>query len=709
MTELWLGAALAVTGLAWIERRVVRGGGRRWPQRQRVAVATTLVSLLALLLVAPGLGLRYGQSLIPRVVAGGLFLVLLAYLAQLLPRVRPLLGARLTRAPGAVFFWLPLVVYLALMPWATKQRPPDGDEPYNLLVAHSLAYDLDADLTNNYDEAHSRAFMDRAIAPQKGDPRGPNGEYYSRHNVLLPMVLAPAYRLAGKHGALAVMCLFAAGLAWSMLRLARHFFADRPGPVLLAYFILAFTSPLLLYSHQVWVEIPAALLLTLALDAAWSLDVRRAGRLRAWLPVLIPIAILPLIKMRFVLVIGPLVLLLAWRLGRRSRRLVLLALAGCAALGLAILTFNYLRYDNLLKYHNLQHMSFYWNDPGRYPRGLVGLFFDSAFGLFATSPIWLLLLAPGRDKLKSVAQLAWIMAPYLLMLAPRSEWYGGWSPPFRYGCVALTLFALILVPSLERRRNGGARLVLGALGAATVALNLLWVTRPGWTYNISHGRTHLVDFLSRAQGIDLARFVPSAVRPNLALWIWPIVLAVGVALLWRLSLRRRRGLTALGACLPILLVAGTSLAAHRLPTRRVQVEDPYIEHRGGSLWPETWVVARTRFRGGWRLGSGDTLRVPLVPGGAWGALDLRYRTIGPYRPTLSFSAGSTAPLVTSPPLNGRWTTIPAGALPWPAGRRTLELTVELPPEAGPAAAILIDHLILSWSDEAPVDPASQRQ
>ncbi len=41
------------------------------------------------------------------------------------------------------------------------------------------------------------------------------------------------------------------------LRLSRHFFADRPGGALCAWAVLAFTPPLLLYSYQVWVEVPA--------------------------------------------------------------------------------------------------------------------------------------------------------------------------------------------------------------------------------------------------------------------------------------------------------------------------------------------------------------------------------------------------------------------------------------------------------------------
>ncbi len=69
--------------------------------------------------------------------------------------------------------------------------------------------------------------------------------------------------------------------------------------------------------------------------------------------------------------------------------------------------------------------------------------------------------------------------PYLVLVAPRSEWYGGWSPPFRYALVALPLLALALVPLLAERRRAGARALLTGLAALTLALTLVWLVAAG--------------------------------------------------------------------------------------------------------------------------------------------------------------------------------------------------------------------------------------
>jgi hypothetical protein len=698
MSEILVGVAIAVVGLTAVERTVRRAGGGRWPRRRRTALWGALALVLLALIASPRLGLRYGAALIPRACVGALFVLLTVHLWQLLPRLRPLLGGALPRRPHIVFFWLPLVVYLAWMPWATAQRPPDGDEPYYLLIAHSLAYDFDAELTNNYAAEDSLSFVDRALEPQPHDPRGPSGEMYSRHNVLLPLVVAPAYRLAGSHGALAVMCCFAAALCWTTLRLARHFFPQRPGPVLIAYFILAFTSPLLLYSHQVWVEIPAAWMLAIGLDGVLDLDDVKMRRPRAWLPLAAALLVLPLLKFRFLLVAVPLLPLLAWRLGRRGRRLVVLGLGACTLLAAAILMFNQLRYGNPLKYHDISRMSFYWTELGRYPRGLTGLFFDCAFGLFSTAPIWALMLAPGPGKARPLAPLAWIMAPYILLLIPRSEWYGGWSPPFRYGCVALPLFAFLLVPPLAGRRAAGPRLVLGALGAMTLALSALWVARPGWTYNIAHGRSHLVDFVSLGQGIDVSRFLPSAVRLNLALWLWPPALILAMALLWLWRRRTGNGPLWLGAATPVLGLALLAVASHRLPTRVIEAEDPYIVHSGGSIWPGDWVVGRTRFQGGWQLHPGDAISVPVVSGGRYCSLRFELKSLGKTRPVVRVRPGDSPPRRRRIGRPSGWTVLSIDDLAWPEGVRTLEISLPRRKTSEPQDAILLDRVSLAWSD-----------
>jgi hypothetical protein len=717
-----------------VHRLGVRVGARELSRAGTAGELAALALLLAIAFARPTLGLPHADEAI----AAGLLLVLAHRLSRQLPALRPLLGHRLGARPSSLFFWLPLTAYLAILPWSAGHRQPDGDEPYNLLLAHSLAYDGDTDLANNYAAGDWRHFMDHPIGPQPGDPVGPHGEIYSRHNALLPLLLAPAYRLAGKTGAQLVMAALAAALAWLTLRLARHYVAGRPGESLVAYAWVAFTPPLLLYSYQIWVEVPAALLAMAALDGILELAPgpsprsataaatpappssappspsaplpggREPGarRWRSWLAIGAPVLLLPPLKIRFILIAAPLLALAAWRAGRRpGHRRQLLALGSLLlALVAGILVYNQRMYSNPLKIHSWQEIDPYRHTVLDYLGGTLGLFYDCAFGLFGFAPIWLLLLPALALLVARRAPLPWHLAlltlPYLMAVTPRGEWYGGWSPPFRYALIALPLLAISLVPLLTGRWRPGARALIAGLGAVTLALTLIWVVMPGWTFNFADGRTYVLDHLASRLGADVARFFPSSVRPRAATWIWPPLSFVVVAGIWWLPWRRRSagpGAALLGIAAALALAAALPVAATRLPTHVVELEDPQVVKLGGHLYPDRWTIERTRYRGGWVLRVGDQLRAPVVPGGRQVRLTLVAELIRnqPVPFAMDIRAGDRLLAVWTPVRDRTWEELTLGPFDWPAGA-PLVLAAHGPSPPGALNGAVLDRVEFAW-------------
>jgi len=689
--------------------------------------AVALFVLVALVLLRSQLGLQG--------VDGALAAAFLLLLAQRVGRqvlaLRPLLGRRLPERPSVAFFLLPLVVYLALLPWSSEQRPLDGDEPYYLLITHSLAYDFDADLTNNYAAGDWSGWLDRPLEPQPGDPVGSGGELYSRHNEALPLLLVPAYRVAGKVGALAMMAALTAALAWMVLRLAYRYWPQRPGEALAAWALFAFSPPLLLYSYQVWVEVPAALLSMIALDRILSFRGRPHWGLRPWLLVGVPVVLLPLVKIRFMLLAVPLVALAWWYAGRPRKPLIVLTVA-LVAVGGGILVHNQLVFDNPLKIHQVGELELTEYPPSAYLLGAMGLFWDSAFGLFACAPLWLLLLPAvlraavvgGRGR-RLLVDLLIYTVPYLLIVVPRNEWYGGWSPPFRYALVALPLLALLLIPLLAGRRRGGARVLVSGLLLATVALTLLWVIVPGWTYNFADGRTYLLDHLSARLGTDVARLFPSSVRPRTATWVWPpLTLLLSAGLWWWPGRRRPEDTAADGrgwpsrwwhdrlhrwrhlsprraapwaAALLLAAVAVVPWAASRLPTRVVEFEDPWVGKSSGNPYPRRWIIERTRYRGGWVLREGGRTSAPIVPGGPEVTvhLDARFIPNLPGPPVvLEVRAGSRLLGTVKMPRDREWVHATIGPARWPPGTRLVVVAGERRP--GNVNGVILDRAVLDW-------------
>jgi hypothetical protein len=716
---------VVLAGLNAIHRWGVRLGARGLSRAGSAGELAALGLLLAAILARPALGLEHASELL----AAGLLLLLAHRLARQVPALRPLLGRRLGRRPAALFFWLPFTAYVAILPWSAGQRQPDGDEPYNLLLAHSLAYDGDTDLANNYAAGDWRYFMDRPIAPQPGDPTGPHGEEYSRHNALLPLALVPAYRLAGKTGAQLTMALLTAALAWLTLRLGRHYAADRPGEALIAWAWVAFAPPMLLYSYQIWVEVPAALLAMAALDRILELDPADSAPpyWRTWLAIATPLLLLPLLKIRFILIAAPLVALAAWRAGRRpgQRRQVLALGTLLLALSGGILLYNQQVYSNPLKIHSWQEIDPYRHTLMDYLGGGLGLFYDCAFGLFAFAPIWLLLLPALALLLARRAalplHLGVLTLPYLLAVTPRGEWYGGWSPPFRYALIALPLLGIALAPLLAGRHRPGARALIAGLGALSLALTVIWVVVPGWTYNLADGRTYVLDHLGSRLGADLARFFPGFARPRVANWIWPPLSLAVVVGAWWLPRRRRfpagpaaaattgsstapvrawatgSGAALLGIAATLAAAAALPLAAVRVPTHVIELEDPQVIKLGGHLYPDRWVVDRTLYRGGWVLRVGDQVRAPVVAGGRRVRLTLAAELIRnqPVPFAVDIAAGDRLLAVWTPVRERAWEDLVLGPFDWPRGA-PLVLTGHGPSPPGALNGALLDRIELAW-------------
>lgn len=680
-----------------------------------------------LLLLLLGLPFRHllGWAVVDGVWAGLLGVVLALAVFRRLPALRRLLRSRDGASfPDLAFVLLPLAVYLAIQPWALDHRQPDGDEPYYLLITHSLVFDGDVDLGNNYAAEDSTTFMERAIGSQPGDPVGEDGEIYSRHAAFLPALLMPSYGLAGRAGVATTMALLSAALAFFTLALARRLWPEAPGGALLAWALLAFSPPLLVYAHQAWIEVPAALFTVLALGALTELRNgpadASAGSRNPWhrplaLLVICLVALVSL-KLRLVLVALPLLVLALFSRGLpRRARLVMTGLPAAALL--AILAYNLRVYGNPLRMYSTAEVDLYLGSFGpeawaRYARGGVGMFYDASFGLFASSPIWLLLL-PGlawlvlrRDRFLPLFAVATL--PYLLAVAPRIEWYGGWSPPFRYPLVFLPLLALVLVPLLERRPPG-LRLLASILLPITGVLALVWVVLPGTTYNLADGGSHLLHMASQQVGADVARLFPSSVRPRTATWIWPLLSLLAIPLAFvgagdrraasdgsasRGSLSARHRWAAIAPVVLGLVLGGLPWLAQALPTRVVELEDAWVTKSGGSLHPDRWTPQRPAYRGGWLLASRTTVQIPVVVGGDQVRLRIHARRRGQGPKILQVRAGGHVLAEVVLERRKGWRAVEVGPVDWPAGEPLVLHCPEI--RARQEIGILVDRIELEW-------------
>jgi hypothetical protein len=164
-------------------------------------------------------------------------------------------------APFSVALAILLAAFLVMRPETA------GDEPHYLLAAESIAFDGDLDLTNDY---ASRERTLRVVntfplspLPHAADYDG-SGRLRPLHGVGLSALLAPAVGLGGLTGARLLMLLIAALLADQLFRLLRDLRLKRPYR-LAAWVAVVGCAPLLVFATQIYPEVPAALMVVVAL------------------------------------------------------------------------------------------------------------------------------------------------------------------------------------------------------------------------------------------------------------------------------------------------------------------------------------------------------------------------------------------------------------------------------------------------------------
>lgn len=483
-------------------------------------------------------------------------------------------------------------VYLSVLPHQLRW-PIDGDEPYYVLQAHSIVHDFDLDLRNQY--VMSSRIIGREIGPQLGDPIGPSGQLWSRHEPTFALLLALPVAIGGITGASIFVALLSAAAAFLLARLLED--EDvAPRARTIAMFAFAFAPPLLFYATRIWPETLAALFL-LGMTTA----LRNGRDLRA---AFFGVA-LSLLKLRFlpiVLIVLLFRLLLARREGGRAKLIVIAALAivlPALVMSLAI--------GDATGIHDFREVV--TPDLKRYAVGLSGLLLDAQNGLLFQAPmlaVGAFLLFARRVRMHlSVRLLAAGALAYLFLLAPRAEWHGGWSPPLRYLVVFAPLLSLALAHGLKEARSALADVMTAGavLSAAIVAHGL---ARPWELFHIANGESLVGEVLSTAIGADVSRLLPSAVRPNTAL----VAIALGLpAALFLYRFGRRIFPIRQPIAIPAILLFSTALLvrASVRPGSIVHFEDSHVRKAGGSLFPDRYQVQRFLFDGGWSLEAGDRL------------------------------------------------------------------------------------------------------
>jgi len=471
---------------------------------------------------------------------GFFFLALLLWKAGACFRLLLEVCAENWRAVRRGFLGLCAAVFVFTGFWTSAEYPPTGDEPHYLLMAHSIVFDHDLRLENNYANQDYLAFRDR-LEPQV-TPDSANS--LSRHEIAFPVLIAPAYALGGRMGVVLFLNALAALALWQLLGMLRDLLGD-PRTALKTAAAIGFLTPFCIYSSQVFPEAAAALLLTLTLRLALS------QRMETWygLPLLcLCLVTLPLLKIRFLLLAFGVFVLAFFHHEHRIRNLLFLPLLLLPPMLFLMLLLIWIDTVYLGSYAYvgkflivLDQMTTHASFPGFLPCFLAGLF-DQGSGLIVYAPVLFLAFAGLVPAWRSNRSMAFFLAqvPMWYCLVKSPYWQAGWCPPGRYWVCVLPVAGIFLGHALRVKGRLGV-LLASALAILSGVILFALTALPPLRYPMQDGGSALLAILTKATGLPFTRMLPNCCDPTQAsayAWIGPILLVAACFLLGALGERR---------------------------------------------------------------------------------------------------------------------------------------------------------------------------
>lgn len=356
-----------------------------------------------------------------------------------------------------LIFFLGLFFAFQSISWV-KQSPPRGDEYHYLITAQSLSQDRDLWLENNY--------------PSDVDPHwvtGRDGHMYLYHGLgLFPILITPAFVIAGRAGVAVFLAILYIALLISMYSLFCRLTKDKTAS-LLAAVVVGASIPLASFSTLVFPEVAAAFLITFSI-------LMLVSKKPFW--TFIALSLLVWIHLRFL----PLSLLMSFAFFLKTKSkyflFVLLSMA-------AYFLFHYFVYGSFSPSKPYTDLGIQTGN-GNILQNIVLVLTDKQYGLLVHAPIFLLSL-PGILILKKryILFISVALATYALSVFTYYDWHGGYAPPARYLAAIVPFLALGLASFWSK-----ARLLGKALFVVLSSYSI-------WMYNALVTNTDVYGFLYR--------------------------------------------------------------------------------------------------------------------------------------------------------------------------------------------------------------------
>jgi len=537
------------------------------------------------------------------------------------------------------------VLYSLVSVFHIQRTTMTGDEPHYLLITHSLWYDHDANLYNNYEDRDYQAFYWNELEPAWGDQVSDTAIYSYRHKGGFPLTLIPGYVLGGRLGVTLQINLIASVLMLQIFLLSYEIFHSLSASFV-TWVCMACTIPFMIYMGQIYPDTLAALFVVWGVRRIRQLHIRTSfWEWRFWLEyafIGLIIGILVLLKTRYAPLAATLVLFEMFYVFRECSHLPhrIRAMVGVLSLHvigvLMILAADRTLLHGMLLDRITDTKFMTWMLEGYHPlTGFMGLLLDQEYGLFFYTPLYILAVVGigllNRRELKDTWPLLGIFGLNYLVVSLWPLWHAAPTPPSRYILPVLPFLGIFLAKFWLQTGELLRNVLLGGCGLWSCCMMWVVTLTPWWRYNWADGTNNFLEAQSWRLAIRLPALFPSFIRlspltPVLSLLI--ILSIVAVIFVVRFEHRGLKSVLSKNMSggfysmtiltLFLTLCLGILLAGKIFPSSVLEAEDPLdMKANGGKRVPpslDPWdnqIYLRQWKYFGWKLDPGDSITARL--------------------------------------------------------------------------------------------------
>ena len=406
------------------------------------------------------------------------------------------------KIPAMIFIFY-LVFYLSVSMWFNYANEPTGDEPAFLLRAHSIVFDRDLDLKNNFANQDYKRFYHRELMPQQQDIVR-DGKIFSYHPALYSFFIAPFYLLGGRLGAsISTNILSALLIAFIFYLLTMT--GTGKGPALICSMLAGFTIPLFEYTNIIATEIPAALL-----TVAAYLLLKGGKRSAIWFST--AVAGLVWLHLRNLPIAASLGIIYLYD-NRKDLKQAMLFIGAMVLAAAALLAFNYFNYGVLFaSYSSGNSGSLGSNFKLHNITGTLVMFLDRQLGLLPFSPVFCVIFAGAAMLFKDNRRVFWdtmiILIPYYLMITSWHDWGIGNAGP-RYFMPIIYMLPLLLAPVVSRLKTPLQKDIFNVLTGLSLFMSLIIACVPWFRWDKHPYESWIVELAGRFGHVNLKAVLPN--------------------------------------------------------------------------------------------------------------------------------------------------------------------------------------------------------